>query len=73
VAVDIVKDMPTTPTRSGSNSPERRNRIAQYEALSSSPSFGGSGFVVTKTDWSGKAPEESPISRFPNGVFSSLC
>lgn len=50
----------------------KANRIAQYETTAPSPSYGGgfdAGFIITKTDWAGKAPRDSPINRFPNGLY----
>lgn len=74
--VDIVRVEPSTPNRSSVSTPSSKaNRIAQYEAMAGSPSYGGgpdAGFIVSKTDWSGKAPGDSSIARFPNGVYSEL-
>ncbi|KAF8544729.1 hypothetical protein BDD12DRAFT_800999 [Trichophaea hybrida] len=58
--------------KQSSTSPAKANRIAQYEAMTTSPSYGGgfdAGFIVTKTNWTGKALGDSPITRFPNEVL----
>lgn len=51
---------------SGSSSPDKNDRISRYEAQAW---FSGSGFVVTRTNWAGKDPANSPIIRFPNGGY----
>lgn len=61
---------------SGPDTPNRAaaSRIARYEAMSPSASYGGgyeAGFIVTRTDWRGKDPADSPVNRFPNGSFAS--
>lgn len=56
----------------GTSKSDRADRIAQYEAMAVLPSYGGgsldAGFIVSKTNWAGKAPKDSPIARFPNGM-----
>jgi hypothetical protein len=62
--VDVPSKGPTTPCS------DKANRIAQYEAMGVSPSTGGgydAGFIVTRTNWAGKSPKDSPVARFPNG------
>jgi hypothetical protein len=53
----------------------KASRIAQYEALACLPTYGtesGVGFMVSKTDWTGKAPKDSPLARYPNGIYKSI-
>jgi hypothetical protein len=49
---------------------DKANRIAQYEAMGSLPSYGGgqdAGFIVKRTNWAGRALGDTPISKYPNG------
>lgn len=51
---------------------DKVNRIARYEAMGALPSTSGgfdAGFIVTKTNWTGKSPNDSPVARFPNEVL----